>query len=70
MELQSYKTMEKYTFKMTRVYETLIVVDAENESEAFKKLNELGDMIYTIEFEQCFVTEEKIELESVNFIKW
>lgn len=56
--------MKTYTFKMTRVYETLIVVDAESESEAFKKLNELGDMIYTIELEQCCVTEEKIELES------
>jgi hypothetical protein len=70
LEQQSYKSMENYTFKMTRVYETLIVVDAENESEAFKKLNELGDMIYTIELEQCCVTEEKIELESVNFIIW
>ena len=49
---------------MTRVYETLIVVDAENEKDAFKKLNELGDMIYTIELEQCCVTEEKIELET------
>lgn len=56
--------MKTYTFKMTRVYETLIVVDAENEQDAFKKLNDLGDMIYTMEFEQCFVTEEKIELET------
>lgn len=55
--------MKNYTFKMTRVYETLIVVDAENESEAFKKLNELGDMIYTIEMEQCCVVQEDIELE-------
>ena len=55
--------MEKYTFKMTIVYETLIVVDAENELDALDKLTELGDMIYTIELEQCCVTEEKIELE-------
>lgn len=52
-----------YNFKMTRVYETLIVVDAEDEQDAFKKLKELGDMIYTIELEQCCVTEETIELE-------
>lgn len=64
MELQTDNKMKTYTFKMTRVYETLIVVDAENEKDAFKKLNELGDMIYTIELEQCCVTEEKIELET------
>lgn len=52
-----------YNFKMTRVYETLIVVDAEDEQDAFKKLKELGDMIYTIELEQCCVTEETIELD-------
>lgn len=55
--------MNTYNFKMTRVYETLIVVDAEDEQDAFKKLKELGDMIYTIELEQCCVTEETIELE-------
>ena len=48
---------------MTRIYETLIEIDAENHNEAFEKLDELGDMIYTIELEQCCVTEEKIELE-------
>lgn len=56
--------MKTYTFKMTRVYETLIVVCAENEQDAFKKLNELGDKIYNIELKQCCVTEEKIELET------
>ncbi len=53
--------MEKYTFKMTRVYETLIVVDAENESEAFNKLKEID--VYQIELEQCCVVQEDIELE-------
>ena len=55
--------MKTYTFRMTRIYETLIEIDAENHNEAFEKLDELGDMIYTIELEQCCVTEEKIELE-------
>lgn len=53
--------MKTYTFKMTRVYETLIVVDAENESEAFNKLKEID--VYQIELEQCYVVQEDIELE-------
>ena len=61
MELKFYKTMEKYTFKMTRVYETLIVVDAENKEDAFNKLKEID--VYQIELEQCCVVQEDIELE-------
>lgn len=61
MELKSYKTMENYTFKMTRVYETLIVVDAENKEDAFNKLKEID--VYQIELEQCCVVQEDIELE-------
>jgi len=53
--------MEKYTFKMTRVYETLIVVDAENKEDAFNKLKEID--VYQIELEQCCVVQEDIELE-------
>ena len=53
--------MEKYTFKMTRVYETLIVVDAENEQDASNKLKEID--VYQIELEQCCVVHETIELE-------
>lgn len=53
--------MKTYTFKMTRVYETLIEIDAENWKDAFKKLDELGDDVYSLELEQCNVTEEKIE---------
>jgi len=49
--------MEKYTFKMTRVYETLIVVDAENELDALDKLTELGDMIYTIKVDRLSILE-------------
>ena len=46
---------------MTRVYETLIEIDAENWKDAFKKLDELGNDVYSLELEQCNVTEEKIE---------
>jgi hypothetical protein len=53
--------MEKYTFKMTRVYETLIVVDAKNEQDASNKLKEID--VYQIELEQCCVVHETIELE-------
>lgn len=48
---------------MTRVYETLIEIQAENHNDAFKKLNELGDNIYTIELEQCCIVSEEIKLE-------
>ena len=53
--------MKTYTFKMTRVYETLIVVDAENKDDAFNKLKEID--VYQIELEQCCVVQEDIELE-------
>ena len=53
--------MKTYTFKMTRVYETRIEIDAENWKDAFKKLDELGNDVYSLELEQCNVTEEKIE---------
>jgi hypothetical protein len=53
--------MKTYTFKMTRVYETLIVVDAENKQDAFNKLKEID--VYQIELEQCCVVQEDIELE-------
>ena len=53
--------MKTYTFKMTRVYETLIVVDAKNEQDAFNKLKEID--VYQIELEQCCVVQEDIELE-------
>jgi len=58
--------MKTYTFKMTRVYETLIVVDAENEQDAFNKLKEID--VYQIELEQCCVVQEDIELEQCNVV--
>jgi hypothetical protein len=55
--------MKTYTFRMTRVYETIIEIEAENHNKAFEKLDELGDMIYTIELEQCCIIDAEIKLE-------
>jgi hypothetical protein len=53
--------MKTYKYKLVRVYETLIEVEAKNELDADKKLSELD--IYQIELEQCCIVYEKIELE-------
>ena len=53
--------MEKYTFKMTRVYETIIEIESESEQDASQKLFEKD--LYQIELEQCCVIHETIELE-------
>ena len=53
--------MKTYTYKMTRVYETIIEIDAENEQDASQKLFEKD--LYQIELEQCCVVNETIELE-------
>jgi hypothetical protein len=54
--------METYTFKMTRVYETIIEIDSENVKDAFNKLQDVD--VYQLELEQCNVVQERIELES------
>jgi hypothetical protein len=53
--------MKTYKYKLVRVYETLIEVEAKNELDADKKLSELD--IYQIELEQCCIVYEKIELD-------
>ena len=53
--------MKTYTYKMTRVYETIIEIEAENEQDASNKLKEID--VYQIELEQCCVVHETIELE-------
>lgn len=54
--------MNTYQFKMTRMYETNIEVDAENEQDAQKRFDDLIDDVYAKELEQCNVTYEKVEL--------
>ena len=51
--------MKTHTFKMTRVYETIIEIDAENIRDAFNKLQ--GMDVYQLELEQCNVIHEQIE---------
>jgi hypothetical protein len=53
--------MNTYTFKMTRVYETIIKVEAENENDAFNRLRDIE--VYQMELEQCCVVDETMELE-------
>ena len=53
--------MKTYIFKMTRIYETIIEVEAENEKDAFKDLQNID--VYQLELEQCCVVHETIELE-------
>jgi hypothetical protein len=51
--------MKTHTFKMTRVYETIIEIDAENIKDAFNKLQDMD--VYELELEQCNVVHEQIE---------
>ena len=53
--------MKTHTFKMTRVYETIIEIDAENIKDAFNKLQDID--VYQIELEQCNVVHDAIELQ-------
>jgi hypothetical protein len=52
---------------MTRVYETIIEIDAENELDASSKLKDID--VYQIELEQCCVVHETIELEDDYTLK-
>jgi hypothetical protein len=53
--------MRNFKYKIVRVYETIIEIEAKNELDADKKLSELD--IFQIELDQCNVLYEKIELE-------
>lgn len=53
--------MKTFKYTLTRVYETIIEIEAKNELDADKKLSELN--IYQIESEQCNVLYEKLKLD-------
>lgn len=59
--------MEKFTFKMTRTYETIIEIDAENYDDAKKQL--LGIDVYAIELEQCCVTNVNMTCEGPKYAR-
>jgi len=52
--------MKKFTLTMSRTYETIFEIEAENESEALNKLEQREDR-YAVELEQCCVINEQIE---------
>lgn len=53
--------MEKYIFELYRTYLTTFEIEADNQIEAIKKFNELGDSIYTEELNQCNVIDESVK---------
>lgn len=59
--------MRKYTFIVSRTYETLVEVDADNYDDALCKLSETD--IYSIELEQCCVVDEFVKDSEDNVIK-
>jgi hypothetical protein len=64
------KHMNPYTFTMTRTYETIIEIEADNYEEAVQKLSETD--VYAIELEQCCVTDEIVfhDCMTVSDINW
>ena len=57
--------MKTYTFTMSRTYETIFEIEAENKSEALNKLHKMEDR-YAAEMEQCNVINEQIECTQEN----
>lgn len=58
--------MNTYNFTMIRTYETFFQVDANSYQDAVSKLSEMD--IYTIELEQCCVTNEIIIDENESIV--
>jgi riboflavin synthase alpha subunit len=57
--------MKKFTLTMSRTYQTIFEIEAENESEALNKLEQMEDR-YAVELEQCCVINEQIECTEEN----
>lgn len=53
--------MKKFKYTLTRVYETIIEIEAKDEFDADKKISELD--IYQIESDQCNVLYEKLKID-------
>ena len=52
--------MKKFTLTMSRTYQTIFEIEAENVSEAINTLHKMEDR-YALELEQCNVINEQIE---------
>lgn len=50
--------MQNFTFIVTRTYETIIEIEAETYSEAYKQFSETD--VHVVELEQCCVIEETL----------
>ena len=53
--------MAVFNFELLRTYSTMFEIEANNQLEAIKQFEELGDSIYTEEMVQCEVIEEVIK---------
>jgi hypothetical protein len=52
---------KEFEFKMTRTYETYMVVVAENDEQAWDILKDSMEEFYALETKQCFVIKEEVE---------
>jgi len=59
--------MKPFTFRMTRTYETIIEIDADNYNDAFDKLMKTD--VYAIELEQCCVIQSDIICEGEKYAR-
>ena len=59
--------MENFTFIMTRTYETVIEIEADNYDEALEQLEKTDR--YAIELEQCCVVDEDISCQGPKFAR-
>jgi hypothetical protein len=53
--------MAVFNFELLRTYSTMFEIEANNQLEAIKQFEELGDSIYTEEMVQCEVIEEVVK---------
>jgi len=62
--------MKNYYFTLTRIYETLIEVNAETPEQAVEKYKQLGDKVYDIELEQTNVIHEDLTISEGTTIRF
>jgi hypothetical protein len=53
--------MALFNFELLRTYSTTFEIEADNQLEAIRQFNELGDEMYSQELDQCNVIEEVIK---------
>ena len=53
--------MAVFNFELLRTYSTTFEIEADNQLDAIKQFNELGNEMYAEELEQCNVIEEVVK---------